>query len=202
MSETIKFTQEELDQVGRLVETKLLEYGVTASVVGVYPGPVITRFELDLAPGIKASKITGLSTDLARSLSAKSVRVVEVIEGKSVIGIELPNKFRETVFFSSVLANDKFLNAKSPLTMAIGSDISGEPVITDLAKMPHLLVAGTTGSGKSVAINTMIVSILYKSAPTSSQERITLAGPPSAERFVGASTEKSQDPSSIVFPES
>ncbi|MGJ8692378.1 MAG: DNA translocase FtsK [Thalassotalea sp.] len=158
-------SQEDLDQVSRLVEAKLLEYGVKAEVVGVYPGPVITRFELDLAPGIKASKITGLSTDLARSLSAKAVRVVEVIEGKSVIGIELPNKYRETVFFSSVLANDKFAKSKSPLTMAIGSDISGQPVITDLAKMPHLLVAGTTGSGKSVAINTMIVSILYKSSP-------------------------------------
>ena len=158
-------TQEELEQVSRLVEEKLLEYGVKVEVVGVYPGPVITRFELDLAPGIKASKITGLSSDLARSLSAKSVRVVEVIEGKSVIGIELPNKHRETVFFASVLSNTKFMQSKSPLTMAIGSDISGDPVITDLAKMPHLLVAGTTGSGKSVAINTMIVSILYKSSP-------------------------------------
>lgn len=155
----------ELEQVSRLVESKLLEYGVKADVVGVYPGPVITRFELNLAPGIKASKITGLSTDLARSLSAKAVRVVEVIEGKSFIGIELPNKYRETVFFSTVISHEKFAKSSSPLTMAIGSDISGEPVITDLAKMPHLLVAGTTGSGKSVAINTMLVSLLYKSSP-------------------------------------
>ncbi|MGB1261296.1 MAG: DNA translocase FtsK [Cognaticolwellia sp.] len=157
--------QEQLDRVSRLVEAKLLEFGIKADVVGVFPGPVITRFELNLAPGVKASKITNLSKDLARSLSAKSVRVVEVIEGKSVIGIELPNKHRETVFFSNVISCDKFAQSKSNLAMAIGSDISGEPVIADLAKMPHLLVAGTTGSGKSVAVNTMIVSILYKSSP-------------------------------------
>jgi S-DNA-T family DNA segregation ATPase FtsK/SpoIIIE len=157
--------QEQLDLVSRLVEAKLIEFGIKAEVVGVFPGPVITRFELNLAPGVKASKITNLSKDLARSLSAKSVRVVEVIEGKSVIGIELPNKHRETVFFSDVIACDNFARSKSNLAMAIGSDISGEPVIADLAKMPHLLVAGTTGSGKSVAVNTMIVSILYKSSP-------------------------------------
>jgi S-DNA-T family DNA segregation ATPase FtsK/SpoIIIE len=157
--------QEQLDLVSRLVEAKLIEFGIKAEVVGVFPGPVITRFELNLAPGVKASKITNLSKDLARSLSAKSVRVVEVIEGKSVIGIELPNKHRETVFFSDVIACDKFAHSTSNLAMAIGSDISGEPVIADLAKMPHLLVAGTTGSGKSVAVNTMIVSILYKSSP-------------------------------------
>lgn len=157
--------QEQLDQVSRLVEAKLQEFGIKADVVGVFPGPVITRFELDLAPGVKVSKITNLSKDIARSLSAKSVRVVEVIEGKSVIGIELPNKHRETVFFSDVISCDKFDNSKSNLAMAIGSDISGQPVVTDLAKMPHLLVAGTTGSGKSVAVNTMIVSILYKSSP-------------------------------------
>lgn len=157
--------QEQLDRVSRLVEAKLLEFGIKAEVVGVFPGPVITRFELNLAPGVKASKITNLSKDLARSLSAKSVRVVEVIEGKSVIGIELPNKHRETVFFADVISCEKFSHSKSNLAMAIGSDISGEPVIADLAKMPHLLVAGTTGSGKSVAVNTMIVSILYKSSP-------------------------------------
>ncbi len=157
--------QEQLDRVSRLVEAKLMEFGIKADVVGVFPGPVITRFELNLAPGVKASKITNLSKDLARSLSAKSVRVVEVIEGKSVIGIELPNKHRETVYFSDVISCDKFAHSKSNLAMAIGSDISGEPVIADLAKMPHLLVAGTTGSGKSVAVNTMIVSILYKSSP-------------------------------------
>lgn len=157
--------QEQLDKVSRLVEAKLIEFGIKAEVVDVFPGPVITRFELNLAPGVKVSKITNLSKDLARSLSAKSVRVVEVIEGKSVIGIELPNKYRETVFFSDVISCDKFEQSKSNLAMAIGSDISGDPVIADLAKMPHLLVAGTTGSGKSVAVNTMIVSILYKSSP-------------------------------------
>tara|TARA_R110000803_G_scaffold209555_1_gene279412 strand:- start:31269 stop:33812 length:2544 start_codon:yes stop_codon:yes gene_type:complete len=157
--------QEQLERVSRLVEAKLMEFGIKAEVVGVFPGPVITRFELNLAPGVKASKITNLSKDLARSLSAKSVRVVEVIEGKSVIGIELPNKHRETVFFADVISCEKFSQSKSNLAMAIGSDISGEPVIADLAKMPHLLVAGTTGSGKSVAVNTMIVSILYKSSP-------------------------------------
>lgn len=157
--------EKELEQVSRLVEVKLLEFGVKAEVVGVFPGPVITRFELNLAPGVKASKVTGLSQDIARSLSAKSVRVVEVIEGKSVIGIELPNKYRETVFFTDVISAPIFAESSSHLAMAIGSDISGKPVIADLAKMPHLLVAGTTGSGKSVAVNTMIVSILYKSTP-------------------------------------
>ena len=155
----------ELEQVSRLVEEKLLEFGVKAQVVDVFPGPVITRFELDLAPGVKASKVSGLSQDIARSLSAKSVRVVEVIEGKSVIGIELPNKHRETVHFTDVISVQKFADSPSNLAMAIGSDISGKPVVADLAKMPHLLVAGTTGSGKSVAVNTMIVSILYKSTP-------------------------------------
>lgn len=157
--------QEQVEKVSRLVEAKLSEFGIKADVVGVFPGPVITRFELDLAPGVKVSKITNLSKDIARSLSAKSVRVVEVIEGKSYIGIELPNKYRETVFFSDVISCEKFEQSKSNLAMAIGSDISGVPVIADLAKMPHLLVAGTTGSGKSVAVNTMIVSILYKSSP-------------------------------------
>ncbi len=157
--------ENELEQVSRLVEVKLLEFGVKAEVVGVFPGPVITRFELKLAPGVKASKVSGLSQDIARSLSAKSVRVVEVIEGKSVIGIELPNKYRETVFFTDVISAPTFAESSSHLAMAIGSDISGKPVIADLAKMPHLLVAGTTGSGKSVAVNTMIVSILYKSTP-------------------------------------
>ncbi len=157
--------KKELEQVSRLVEEKLAEFGVKAEVVDVFPGPVITRFELDLAPGVKASKVSGLSQDIARSLSAKSVRVVEVIEGKSVIGIELPNKFRETVYFTDVISDKKFADSSSHLAMAIGSDISGKPVIADLAKMPHLLVAGTTGAGKSVAVNTMIVSILYKSTP-------------------------------------
>lgn len=157
--------QEQLEQVSRLVEAKLAEFGVKADVVGVFPGPVITRFELDLAPGVKVSKISNLSKDLARSLSAKSVRVVEVIPGKSVIGLELPNKHREIVYLRDVLNTPEFDKSGSALTMAIGQDIAGEAVIVDLAKMPHLLVAGTTGSGKSVAINTMILSLLYKSTP-------------------------------------
>jgi len=157
--------QEELDHVSRLVEVKLKEFGVVAQVVSVFPGPVITRFELDLAPGVKVSKITNLSKDLARSLSAKSVRVVEVIPGKSVIGLELPNKHREIVPLREVIASSEFKDAASPLTMAIGKDISGDPVVVDLGKMPHLLVAGTTGSGKSVAVNTMILSLLFKSTP-------------------------------------
>lgn len=158
-------SQEELDLVSRLVETKLLDYGVICQVVDVYPGPVITRFELDLAPGVKVSKISNLSKDLARALSAASVRVVEVIPGKSVIGIEIPNKHREMVRLSEVIESDIFVNSKSSLTMVLGKDIAGDPIIADLAKMPHLLVAGTTGSGKSVVVNVMIVSMLYKSTP-------------------------------------
>ncbi|AWL12009.1 DNA translocase FtsK [Saliniradius amylolyticus] len=158
-------TQEELDQVSRLVEEKLADFNVDATVVGVYPGPVITRFELDLAPGVKVSKISNLSKDLARALSAMSVRVVEVIPGKSVIGLELPNKNREMVRLSEVIESEAFKKSPSPLTMVLGADISGKPVIVDLAKMPHLLVAGTTGSGKSVGVNVMILSLLYKSTP-------------------------------------
>ena len=157
--------QEELEQVSRLVEAKLLDFKVEAHVVAVYPGPVITRFELDLAPGMKVSKISSLSKDLARALSAISVRVVEVIPGKSVIGLELPNKHREIVRLSEVISCKEFEESSSPLTMVLGKDIAGEPVVVDLAKMPHLLVAGTTGSGKSVGVNTMIVSLLYKSTP-------------------------------------
>lgn len=157
--------QEELELVSRLVEAKLLDFKVEAQVVAVYPGPVITRFELDLAPGMKVSKISSLAKDLARALSAISVRVVEVIPGKSVIGLELPNKHREIVRLSEVISCPEFLESSSPLTMVLGKDIAGEPVVVDLAKMPHLLVAGTTGSGKSVGVNTMIVSLLYKSTP-------------------------------------
>ena len=134
-------------------------------MVGVYPGPVVTRFELDLAPGIKVSKISGLSKDLARSLSAISVRVVEVIPGKTYVGIELPNKYREVVRLSEVICAPKFEENESALAMVLGKDIAGVPVVVDLAKMPHLLVAGTTGSGKSVGVNVMIVSLLYKSTP-------------------------------------
>jgi len=157
--------QEELDLVSRLVETKLLDFGVQAQVVSVYPGPVITRFELDLAPGVKVNKITSLSKDLARALSAISVRVVEVIPGKSVIGLELPNKHREIVYLSEVIGCAAFEESSSALAMVLGKDIAGDPVVVDLGKMPHLLVAGTTGSGKSVGVNTMIVSLLYKSTP-------------------------------------
>jgi S-DNA-T family DNA segregation ATPase FtsK/SpoIIIE len=157
--------QEELEQVSRLVEAKLLDFKVKANVVAVYPGPVITRFELDLAPGMKVSKISALSKDLARALSAISVRVVEVIPGKSVIGLELPNKHREIVRLSEVISCKAFEESSSALTMVLGKDIAGEPVVVDLGKMPHLLVAGTTGSGKSVGVNTMIVSLLYKSTP-------------------------------------
>ncbi len=157
--------QDELDQVSRLVEAKLLDFGVQAQVVSVYPGPVITRFELDLAPGVKVNKITSLAKDLARALSAISVRVVEVIPGKSVIGLELPNKHREIVYLSEVLGCADFEESSSSLAMVLGKDIAGDPVVVDLGKMPHLLVAGTTGSGKSVGVNTMIISLLYKSTP-------------------------------------
>ncbi|MBL4822468.1 MAG: DNA translocase FtsK 4TM domain-containing protein [Colwellia sp.] len=157
--------REELEQVSRLVEAKLLDFKIQAQVVAVYPGPVITRFELDLAPGVKVSKISALAKDLARALSAISVRVVEVIPGKSVIGLELPNKHREIVYLSEVISCPAFEESSSPLAMVLGKDIAGEPVVVDLAKMPHLLVAGTTGSGKSVGVNTMIVSLLYKSTP-------------------------------------
>ncbi|GEA10922.1 DNA translocase FtsK [Alteromonas sp. KUL49] len=158
-------TEEEIEGISRLVEEKLADFNIEASVVGVYPGPVITRFELDLAPGVKVSKITSLAKDLARAMSAISVRVVEVIPGKSVIGLELPNKKREMVRLSEVISCDTFQSNKSGLTMVLGADISGKPVVVDLAKMPHLLVAGTTGAGKSVGVNVMILSLLYKSTP-------------------------------------
>ncbi|KXI29464.1 DNA translocase FtsK [Paraglaciecola hydrolytica] len=158
-------TPEELEMVSRLLEEKLADFNIEARVVGVYPGPVITRFEMDLAPGVKVSKITTLSKDLARAMSAISVRVVEVIPGKSVIGLELPNKHRDMVRLSEVISCDAFQSSESALTMVLGADISGKPVIVDLAKMPHLLVAGTTGSGKSVGVNVMILSLLYKSSP-------------------------------------
>ncbi|SHG84342.1 DNA translocase FtsK [Ferrimonas marina] len=158
-------SREELDGIARLVEAKLLDFNIQATVVDVHPGPVITRFELDLAPGVKVSKITNLAKDLARALSAVSVRVVEVIPGKSVIGLELPNKHREIVYLRDVLGSPNFESSASQLTMVLGQDISGQAVVVDLAKMPHLLVAGTTGSGKSVGVNVMILSLLYKSTP-------------------------------------
>jgi S-DNA-T family DNA segregation ATPase FtsK/SpoIIIE len=158
-------SREELDQVAALVEIKLADFNIIAKVMGVFPGPVVTRFELELAPGVKASKITSLSKDLARSLLAESVRVVEVIPGKAYVGIELPNKFRETVFMRDVLDSEEFTQSESHLSMVLGQDIAGKPVVVDLGKMPHLLVAGTTGSGKSVGVNVMITSLLYKSGP-------------------------------------
>lgn len=162
---TNPISAEELEQVSRLLESKLADFNIEATVVDVLPGPVITRFEMDLAPGVKVSKIVGLAKDLARAMSAISVRVVEVIPGKSVIGLELPNKNREMVRLSEVIGCSAFQSNKSPLTMVLGADISGQPVVVDLAKMPHLLVAGTTGSGKSVGVNVMILSLLYKSTP-------------------------------------
>jgi DNA segregation ATPase FtsK/SpoIIIE, S-DNA-T family len=162
---TQMMSADELERMARLVEAKLADYNVQARVVGCYPGPVITRFELELAPGMKASKITSLSRDLARSLSAVSVRVVEVIPGKPYVGIELPNAKRQTVYMKEVLDCDRFRSAESPLTMVLGQDIAGEPMVVNLAKMPHLLVAGTTGSGKSVGVNVMILSMLYKATP-------------------------------------
>ena len=162
---TNPISREELEQVGALVEAKLADFNIVAKVMGIFPGPVVTRFELDLAPGVKASKITNLSKDLARSLLAESVRVVEVIPGKSYVGLELPNKFRETVYMRDVLDSKAFSENESHLSMVLGQDIAGDPVVVDLGKMPHLLVAGTTGSGKSVGVNVMITSLLYKSGP-------------------------------------
>nr|VFK63169.1 MAG: DNA translocase FtsK [Candidatus Kentron sp. TUN] len=158
-------TNEELGHTSRQVETKLKDFGIDAEVVAVHPGPVITRFEVDLAPGTKVSRITALAKDLARSLSVISVRIVEIIPGKSVIGLELPNEQRDLVRLSEILYSDEYKHAISPLTLVLGKDISGHSVVADLAGMPHLLVAGTTGSGKSVAINAMILSLLYKATP-------------------------------------
>ena len=160
-----RYSTVELEQISRRVEDVLQDYGISAAVEAVYPGPVITRFELRPAAGVKVSRITSLSKDLARGLSVTSVRIVEIIEGKSVIGLEIPNQEREMVSLRDLLVSDQFEHAKSKLSIAMGKDISGRPVVADLGKMPHALVAGTTGSGKSVAINTMILSLLYKSRP-------------------------------------
>lgn len=160
-----QISEESLSAMSRLVELKLADFAIDAQVVAVHPGPVITRFELDLAPGVKVSKISNLSKDLARALSAISVRIVEVIPGKSVVGLEIPNENREMVHLSEVVESKAFDESTSKLSMCLGKDISGQPVVVNLAKMPHLLVAGTTGAGKSVGINAMILSLLYKSTP-------------------------------------
>ncbi len=161
----LSFSSHKLEALSREVESRLLEFSVQVTVVAVLPGPVITRFELELAPGIKVSKITGLAKDLARALSVTRVRVVEVIPGKSVVGLEIPNEHRELVRLREIFESTQYQESTSPLTLALGKDISGEPAVANLGKMPHLLVAGTTGSGKSVGVNAMLLSLLYKATP-------------------------------------
>ena len=153
---------ETLEYTSRLIEKKLLDFGVEVKVVAAYPGPVITRYEIEPAVGVKGSQIVNLVKDLARALSVVSIRVVETIPGKSCMGLEIPNPKRQMVRLSEILSSQVYADMHSPLTLALGKDIAGKPVVADLAKMPHLLVAGTTGSGKSVAINAMILSLLYK----------------------------------------
>lgn len=165
------YSDDALEGMSRLLEIKLKDFNIDAQVVAVQPGPVITRFEIQPAPGIKVSKITNLAKDLARSLAVISVRVVEVIPGKTTVGIEIPNEQREMIRFTEVVGTQMFDQAPSPLTMALGKDISGGPVMADLAKMPHLLVAGTTGSGKSVGVNAMLLSMLFKSSPDDVRDR-------------------------------
>ncbi len=180
--ETVGFSKESLEAMSKLLEIKLKDFGVIVEVVAVHPGPVITRFELQPAAGVKASRITGLSKDLARAMSTHSVRVVEVIPGKSVIGLEIPNESREIVQFKEIIASVAFEQSSSMLTLALGKDISGLPIVSDLAKMPHLLVAGTTGSGKSVAVNSMVLSLLYKAQPE--QVRLIMIDPKMLELSV------------------
>ena len=176
------YSKEALEGLSKLLELKLADFGITAEVVAVYPGPVVTRFEIQPAPGVKVSRISNLAKDLARSLAVISVRVVEVIPGKSVVGVEIPNEHREIVNFRDVLASKTFDQSKSPLTLALGHDISGLPICADLAKMPHLLVAGTTGSGKSVGVNAMLLSLLYKASPA--EVRLMLVDPKMLELSV------------------
>lgn len=173
------YTQQELAQLSELLEIKLQEFNVKAEVVNAIPGPVVTRFEVDLAPGVKASKVTGISRDLARSLSMASLRVVEVIPGKPFIGIEVPNKKREMVRLIELLQTEDYKNPKAQISMAMGKDIGGKPIITDLARAPHMLVAGTTGSGKSVLVNAMLLSMLLKYKP--SELRLILIDPKQLE---------------------
>ena len=176
------YTKEALEAMSRLVELKLQDFRIESEVVAVHPGPVVTLFELQLAPGTKASRITNLAKDLARALSTISVRVVEVIPGKSVIGLEIPNEHREMVYLSEVLKSEAYEKSKAPLTLALGKDIAGEPVVANLAKMPHILIAGTTGAGKSVAINAMVLSLLYKYTPE--QVRLIMVDPKMLELSV------------------
>ncbi|MEW8200459.1 MAG: DNA translocase FtsK 4TM domain-containing protein, partial [Candidatus Thiodiazotropha endolucinida] len=176
------YSPEALQAMSRQVELKFADFDIEVQVVAVHPGPVVTLFELQLAAGTKVSKISSLSKDLARALSTIAVRVVEVIPGKSVIGLEIPNEYREMVFLSEVLQSETYESAKSPLTLALGKDIAGNPMCADLAKMPHALIAGTTGSGKSVAINAMILSLLYKAKPD--QVRMIMVDPKMLELSV------------------
>ncbi len=176
------YSSTQLDEMSRSVERVLKDYKVITEVVGAYPGPIITRFELSLAPGVKVSRVSGLAKDLARAMLVTSVRVVEIIEGTPYIGLEIPNQEREMVSFREIIASEKFQQAASPITLALGKDVSGQAVVSDLAKMPHLLVAGTTGSGKSVAINTMILSMLYKATPE--QVRMIMVDPKMLELSV------------------
>lgn len=177
-----QFSKQSLESMSRLVEKKLLDFGIEAQVVAVHPGPVITLFEIDPAPGVKAAQITNLARDLARSLSVISLRVVENIPGKAMVGLEIPNEYRETVRLSEVLASRAYEEAQSPLALALGKDISGNPVVVDLGKMPHLLIAGTTGSGKSVFINSLILSLVYKATPQ--QVRLIMIDPKMLELAV------------------
>ncbi len=176
------YSKEALEAMSRQVELKLKDFGVTVEVVAVHPGPVITRFELDPAPGVKGSQISNLAKDLARSLAVVSVRVVDVIPGKPYIGLEIPNESRELVTLGEILNTNEYESLKSPMVLALGKDISGKPIVTDLGKMPHLLVAGTTGSGKSVALNAMILSLLYKA--TASEVRMIMIDPKMLELSV------------------
>ena len=176
------YSEEALQAMSRLVELKFADFGIEVQVVAVHPGPVVTLYELQLAAGTKVSKITGLAKDLARALSTIAVRVVEVIPGKSVIGLEIPNEYREMVFLSEILQSEVYEAAKSPLTLALGKDIAGNPMCADLGRMPHALIAGTTGSGKSVAINAMILSLLYKAKPD--QVRMIMIDPKMLELSV------------------
>ena len=176
------YSESALEAMSRQVELKLKDFAIEVEVVAVHPGPVITRFELQPAPGLKVSKVANLAKDLARALSVVSVRIVEVIPGKSTIGLEIPNEQREIVALSEILQSQHYDKSHSPLTLALGKDIGGDPVVADLAKMPHLLVAGTTGSGKSVAVNAMLLSLLYKASPE--QARLILIDPKMLELSV------------------